>query len=246
MRSATSQAVDRGDDRRSDCGDGLQRSRAQTEPIAASWPRERDRPKRMGALRPPQIGALAWPRVRVVARCRVRADPAHRPPASKRSRESEGRCKPAACKDVAGAAASGWIPRLVDDRATPRQHNERQPCNEVTQARGRGALASAFVRRRFGPKRSRCARATWSRFNAQVTGIPSSSVRRTSVSRPRTVRVIGTTMISLRRGRTSSRVRTSTGRRLSGRRKVYQRISPRITRRSPSRRHPTRADPRPR
>ena len=66
----------------------------------------------------------------------------------------------------------------------------------------------------------------WSKFSAHVTGIPSSVVRTTSVLRPRIVRVTGATMISFRRSITSLRVRIRIGRRLSGTRKVYQRISP--------------------
>lgn len=76
------------------------------------------------------------------------------------------------------------------------------------------------------PMRSRCASEMWSKFSAHVTGIPSSVVRTTSVLRPRIVRVTGATMISFRRSITSLRVRIRIGRRLSGTRKVYQRISP--------------------
>src|SRR4051812_26387131 len=57
--------------------------------------------------------------------------------------------------------------------------------------------------------------------------MPSSGDSRTSVSIPRMVRVAGTTMISFNASMTSSRVRTSTGRRLSGAANMYHRISPR-------------------
>lgn len=59
--------------------------------------------------------------------------------------------------------------------------------------------------------------------------MPSSVVSTTSVSRPRIVRVICTTMISFSELITLSRVRRRTGRFLSGAANVYQRISPRCT-----------------
>jgi len=77
------------------------------------------------------------------------------------------------------------------------------------------------------PKRARCAMPTWSKFRAQLVGIPSLGDWRTSVERPRIVRVAGTAMSSFRVSITASRVRSSTGRRLSGDANVYQRISPR-------------------
>lgn len=95
---------------------------------------------------------------------------------------------------------------------------------------------------RSGPILSRCAVDTWSKFNAHATGIPSSGVNTTSVGRPRIVRVAGTTIISFRRSITSLRVRIRTGRRLSGRRNVYQRISPRLKPRSPNLHYPRRGD----
>ena len=73
--------------------------------------------------------------------------------------------------------------------------------------------------------------------------MPSSSVSRTSVSKPRIVRVTGATIISLRWSITSSRVSTRTGRRLSGSRNVYQRISPRINGTHPIRPRPMPAVP---
>ena len=85
-----------------------------------------------------------------------------------------------------------------------------------------------------GPIRSRCASDTWSKFKAHATGIPSSDVKTNSVANPRIVRVAGATTTSFNRSSTSSRVRMRTGRRLSGRRNVYQRISPRFKPRSPS------------
>src|SRR6185503_1564173 len=81
------------------------------------------------------------------------------------------------------------------------------------------------------------------KLRADITGIPSSGVRITSVASARIVRVIGTTMISLRESITSSRVRISTGRRLSGRANVYHRISPRLTQIPPSRLHPMQVIP---
>jgi len=74
-----------------------------------------------------------------------------------------------------------------------------------------------------------CARETWSKFSAHVTGMPSSWVRTNSVAKPRTVLVTGTTINSFRFPITSLRVRIITGRRLSGSRNVYHRISPRLT-----------------
>jgi hypothetical protein len=75
--------------------------------------------------------------------------------------------------------------------------------------------------------------------------MPSSSVRSTSVRNPRIVRVTGAahrqTIIPVRWSMTSSRVSTRTGRRLSGSRNVYQRISPRVKEVLPNRRLPTRA-----
>jgi len=97
----------------------------------------------------------------------------------------------------------------------------------------------------IGPILSRCAVDTWSKFSAQATGIPSSGVNTASEAKPRIVRVAGTTIISFRRSITSSRVRISTGRRLSGARNVYQRISPRLTARSPSLHPPIPGDLRP-
>ena len=73
-----------------------------------------------------------------------------------------------------------------------------------------------------GPNRLRCASATWSKLIAQSDGMPSSAVRTTSVVRPLIVRVAGATMISFRRSITVFRVRIRTGRRLSGKRNVYQ------------------------
>jgi len=61
-----------------------------------------------------------------------------------------------------------------------------------------------------------CARETWSKFSAHVTGMPSSWVRTNSVAKPRTVLVTGTTINSFRFPITSLRVRIITGRRLSG------------------------------
>ncbi len=90
------------------------------------------------------------------------------------------------------------------------------------------------------PMRSRRARDKWSELRAHTTGIPSSGERATAVARPRMVRVTGTTMTSLRWSMTSLRVRIRTGRRLSGSRNVYQRISPRFKRSPPNRRSPTR------
>src|SRR5258708_11630043 len=58
----------------------------------------------------------------------------------------------------------------------------------------------------------------------------SSDVSTISVASPRMVRVTGATMISPSCSMTASRVRSSTGRRLSGGRNVYQRISPRFIR----------------
>jgi len=58
--------------------------------------------------------------------------------------------------------------------------------------------------------------------------MPSSDVSTTSVASPRMVRVTGATMISASCSMTVSRVRSRTGRRLSGGRNVYQRISPRF------------------
>lgn len=74
-----------------------------------------------------------------------------------------------------------------------------------------------------------------------AAGMPSSSVRSTSVLSPRMVRVTGATIISFRLSITSSRVSTRTGRRLSGSRKVYQRISPRINGTLPIHLRPTRS-----
>lgn len=65
--------------------------------------------------------------------------------------------------------------------------------------------------------------------------MPSSGDKITSLEIPRTVRVAGTTMISLRHSMMSGRVRSRTGRRLSGERKVYHRTSPRFNRASPNR-----------
>ena len=64
---------------------------------------------------------------------------------------------------------------------------------------------------------------------------------RPSVVNPRMVRVAGTTMISFSRSLTSLRVRIRTGRRLSGSRNVYQRISPRFNRNPPSPQRPRQA-----
>src|SRR5262245_46730924 len=61
----------------------------------------------------------------------------------------------------------------------------------------------------------------------QSVGMPSAGERRTSESRLRMVVVMGATVMSFRRCRTASRVRRSTGRRLSGGAKTYQRTSPR-------------------
>jgi hypothetical protein len=69
----------------------------------------------------------------------------------------------------------------------------------------------------------------WSKFRAQLSGIPSVIESRTSVASPRIVRVAGTTMISLSVSMTLVGVSSSTGRRLSGAANVYQRISPRRT-----------------
>ena len=80
---------------------------------------------------------------------------------------------------------------------------------------------------RTAPRRARCAVPTWSKFRAQPAGMPSLGDKRTSVERPRIVRVAGTAMISFSVSITASRVRRSTGRRLSGDANVYQRISPR-------------------
>lgn len=74
-------------------------------------------------------------------------------------------------------------------------------------------------------------------------GMPSSVVKTTSVVSPLIIRVAGATMISLRRSITSLRVRIRTGRRLSGKPNVYQRISPRFNRCSPSPRLPRQAIP---
>ena len=87
-----------------------------------------------------------------------------------------------------------------------------------------------------GPIRSRCASDTWSKLRAHITGMPSSNDRITSVVRPRIVRVAGTTMISFNWSVTSFRARIRTGRRLSGRRNVYHRTSPRFNRHPPT--HP--------
>ena len=57
-------------------------------------------------------------------------------------------------------------------------------------------------------------------------GIPSSEVSTTSVARPRIVRVTGAAMTSPSWSITASRVSSRTGRRLSGGRNVYHRISP--------------------
>lgn len=73
--------------------------------------------------------------------------------------------------------------------------------------------------------------------------MPSSGVRTTSVESPRMVRATGTAIISFKRSMTSSRVRIRTGRRLSGWRNVYQRISPRFKKCSPSLRRPRQGDP---
>src|SRR5439155_11590399 len=84
---------------------------------------------------------------------------------------------------------------------------------------------------------------TWSKFRAHTTGMPSSDDRTTSVLSPRIVRVTGATMISFKCSNTSFRVRIKTGRRLSGGRNVYHRISPRLNRPPPNLRHPTKAVP---
>ena len=57
--------------------------------------------------------------------------------------------------------------------------------------------------------------------------MPSSGVSISSVAKPRIVRVAGTTISSLMWPAIVSRVSISTGRRLSGLRNVYHRISPR-------------------
>jgi len=82
-------------------------------------------------------------------------------------------------------------------------------------------------------------------LSAHAAGIPSSTVKTTSVVNPRMVRVAGATMISFSRSMTSFRVRIKTGRRLSGSRNVYQRISPRFAPHPPNHLRPKRAAPRP-
>jgi hypothetical protein len=68
------------------------------------------------------------------------------------------------------------------------------------------------------------------KFAAHATGMPSSGVSTISVSSPRIVRVTGAATISPSWSMTASLVSRSTGRRLSGGRNVYQRISPRFIR----------------
>jgi len=62
---------------------------------------------------------------------------------------------------------------------------------------------------------------------ARARARPPGRVSTTSVEIPRMVRVAGTTMISFKESMIPSRVRSRTGRRLSGLANVYQRISPR-------------------
>jgi hypothetical protein len=110
----------------------------------------------------------------------------------------------------------------------------------VSNAPCTSAQRSSGNRQTTAPSRLRCASAMWSKLRAHTTGMPSSMVRTTSVVNPRIVRVAGATMISFRRSITPSRVRIRTGRRLSGSRNVYHRISPRLNQRSPSPLLPTR------
>jgi len=80
----------------------------------------------------------------------------------------------------------------------------------------------------------------WSQLIADSRGRPSSGERRTSEGIFRTVLVIGATVTSPRYSRTESRVRTRTGRRLSGCGNLYQRMSPRLTSRPSPVRSPRR------
>jgi len=63
----------------------------------------------------------------------------------------------------------------------------------------------------------------------QSAGTPSAGVSSTSLGMSRIVRVIGATVASPRYSSAESRVRITTGRRLSGRPNVYHRTSPRRT-----------------
>src|ERR1700735_2756806 len=67
-----------------------------------------------------------------------------------------------------------------------------------------------------------------SKFAAQVSGSPSSSVRTTSVGILRMVDVMGATVRLLSNVMAESRVRINTGRRLFGAGKLYQQTSPRF------------------
>ena len=112
----------------------------------------------------------------------------------------------------------------------------------IKSARSTSCQRDSFKVVMRAPKRLRWAREIWSKLRAHTTGIPSSLVSRTSLVSPRIVRVIGTTIISLSWSITSVRVSRRTGRRLSGARYAYQRISPLLNRNPPNRPHPNRAD----
>src|SRR5262245_29864809 len=83
-----------------------------------------------------------------------------------------------------------------------------------------------------------------SKFAAQVLGMPSASVKTTSVGMLRIVDVIGAIVTEFNIVIAESRVMMSTGRFLSGGLKVYQHTSPRFKLR-PSPAHPARRRIRP-
>jgi hypothetical protein len=89
-------------------------------------------------------------------------------------------------------------------------------------------MYSATTRCSAGRQAPGCGRGTRDAASRKKRSLSRVRVRNTSVSGPRTVRVTGTATISPSCSITSSRVRSRIGRRLSGGRNAYQRISPRF------------------
>ena len=91
-----------------------------------------------------------------------------------------------------------------------------------------------------GPRSRAATERIHSGFSTDATPSPSSGLNATSHGSPRICVDNGMTGTSLTERSSESRPRTSTGRRLSGEEKRYQRTSPRLSsRRAMRRRHPT-------